>query len=327
MTEPVALLLLPRIRVQNANAVSGPLTWGFPAPTAFTGFVHALQRRFSDELKNGFGGVGIVCHHFDPQVAKLPGRYTRYFHLTRNPLNKKEKPSAIVEEGRAHMEISLVISVLDFKSQKSGEYFAEDVMEAVLGMRLAGGSILPIRQGGRFAAQWLPLANDIEGQIKQFRKFRRRLLPGFALVHREDKLAEHLEEMRQARPEANALDALMDLSRLNIEPNLPNPEKPGEKMWGVQAKSGWLVPIPIGYAGISRLYPPGGVQNSRDSETEFRFVECIYSLGEWVSPHRMTGFYQLLWHYGADPDKGIYRCYNHYSTVPTAADNGEAKGE
>ena len=34
-----AVLVLPRIRVQNANAISSPLTWGFPAVSAFTGLI------------------------------------------------------------------------------------------------------------------------------------------------------------------------------------------------------------------------------------------------------------------------------------------------
>lgn len=31
------LLILPRLRVQNANAISSPLTHGFPSMTAFLG--------------------------------------------------------------------------------------------------------------------------------------------------------------------------------------------------------------------------------------------------------------------------------------------------
>jgi CRISPR-associated protein Csy2 len=62
MNQPTALLLLPRLKVQGANAISGPLSWGFPSPTAFIGFTHALERHFSNELRDGFGGVGIVCH-------------------------------------------------------------------------------------------------------------------------------------------------------------------------------------------------------------------------------------------------------------------------
>ena len=313
MTEPTALLLLPHIQVQSANAISGPLTWGFPSPTAFVGFVHALERRFSDKLQDGFGGVGIVCHSFEPQISKPHGRRTRVFHLTRNPVGKDDKPASFVEEGRTHMEISLVIAVHDFMSQKNGEYFTEDVMQIVQGMRLAGGSILPIRAGKRFDAQWWPLAEDIEGQNEQFQKLRRRLLPGFALVQRNDLLSEQLDEMRQKNPQANSLDALMDISRLNIEPDLPNPEKPGGVIWSVRKKAGWFVPIPIGYAALSPLYDPGEVVNTRDNITPFRFVESLYSLGEWVSPHRMTQLQQLLWYLKTDPETGIYCCINHYS--------------
>ena len=322
MTEPTALLLLPHLRVQNANAVSGPFSWGFPSPTAFTGFVHALQRRFPDELKEGFGGVGIICHHFEPQVYQPPRRRTQVLCLTRNPVDKKGDAAAFVQEGRAHMEISLVIAVHDFMSLNNGKYFAEDVLQTAQGMRLAGGSILPESEGKRFEAQWWPLAEDLESQSEQFRRLRRRLLPGFALVQREDQLAQHLDEMRQQRSQANVLDALMDLSRLNIEPDLPNPEKPDETMWGIRKKPGWLVPIPIGYAALSPLYEPGEVVNARDDTTAFRFVEALYSLGEWVSPHRLTHLQQLLWHHSADRDKRIYLCTNHYSTGLTNASEG-----
>ena len=32
-----ALLLVPHLHVQNANATSSPMTWGFPSITAFLG--------------------------------------------------------------------------------------------------------------------------------------------------------------------------------------------------------------------------------------------------------------------------------------------------
>ena len=139
------------------------------------------------------------------------------------------------------------------------------------------------------------------------------LLPGFALVQREDRLADHLGEMRATNPNANALDALLDLTRLNIEPDQPNPDKPEEKQWGIRRHPGWLVPIPVGYAAISPLYPPGEVLNARDDGTPFRFVESLYSLGEWVSPHRLTSLQQFLWHHHSDIERGLYCCVNHYS--------------
>jgi len=318
-TDFTALLLLPRLQVQNANAISGPLSWGFPSPTAFTGFIHALERKFSDRLKESFGGVGIICHRFEPQVFQPSGsRYQpKVFRLTRNPVGKDGAATAFVEEGRAHLEISLVIAVKDYLTDKHGEYFAEDVLKAAQGMRLAGGSLLPTRDGKRYGAQWWPLAEDLEGQAEVFRKLRRHLLPGFALVQREDLLRERLEKLRtspgaEANPSATALDALLDLSRLNIEPGQPNPDSPNEAEWRIRKHLGWLVPLPIGYAGLSPLYAPGEVENARDGITPFRFVESLYSLGEWVGPHRLENLQQLLWHTEADVESGIYRCINRY---------------
>jgi len=331
MTDAKALILLPRLQVQNANAISGPLTWGFPSPTAFAGFVHALQRRLADELTQGFGGVGIVCHNFDPQVTRPAGKYTHVFNLSRNPLcidsdRKKikknggiESPS-FVEEGRAHMEVSLLITLHDSLLSDVQDYFAQQVMEVAHSLRLAGGTILPQRSGKRYEAELIPLAHSQIERDEAFRKLRRRLLPGFALVQREDRLTEHLQSLRETQADANALDALLDLSRLNYEPDMPNPEKPDDpeaKQWGIRKHAGWLVPVPVGYAAISPLYPAGEVRNARDNETPFAFVENLYSLGEWVSPHRITSLQQLLWQQEADVEKGLYLCRNRYAELIT----------
>jgi len=324
LIEGGGLLLLPRLQVQNANAISGPLTWGFPAPTAFTGFVHALERRLqgrardeASHLEHGLGGVGIVCHRCDAQVSQPAGRRTQVFSLTRNPLfagwkRFENKPAAIVEEGRIHLEISLVIVVKDVLGQVEGDCWAQAAHEIVQGMRLAGGSVLPVRQGERYQASWWMLPDNRVDQEKVFHKLRRRLLPGFALVQRDDLLAARLAELRAAAATASALDAFLDLSRLTIEPAGINPERPDEVVWRARSKPGWLVPLAIGYAGLSDLYSPGVVANSRDQETPFRFVESLYSVGEWVSPHRLEQISQLLWQTEEDLTQGIYRCCNRY---------------
>ncbi|PUZ78445.1 type I-F CRISPR-associated protein Csy2, partial [Acinetobacter baumannii] len=38
-------LLIPHLKLHNANAMSSPYTIGFPAMTAWLGAVHALQRK------------------------------------------------------------------------------------------------------------------------------------------------------------------------------------------------------------------------------------------------------------------------------------------
>jgi CRISPR-associated protein Csy2 len=49
-----------------------------------------------------------------------------------------------------------------------------------------------------------------------------------------------------------------------------------------------------------------------------RFVESVYSMGEWISPHRLDSVDALLWHAETDDAKNLYRCRNHYSPPSTA---------
>ena len=321
--KPDGLLVLPHLRVQNANAISSPLTWGFPSPTAFLGFAHALQRRLSNEYGQIFGGVGIVCHGFEAQTFKPNRRQHLVFTQSRNPVYLKRDagkfisegtPPAIVEEGHAHLEISLVIAVRGgFDEELEEQLFADAAYEIALGMRLAGGSILPPNGPRRPKPQWMPWPNVVADQRKAFAKLRRRLLPGFALVHRPDLLQERLGKLQGEGSSANVLDALLDITRLNHTPALPTHEGQEKVEWQLERRPGWLVPLPIGYAGISPLYAPGEVASARDSTEPFRFVESLYSLGQWIGPHRLSQLEQLLWHSAADPQAGLYRCVNRYA--------------
>jgi len=319
-----AVVLLPRLRIQNANAISSPITWGFPAPSAFTGFVHALQLRLNVlGYTLCLGGVGIVCHEFDPQVFAPPGRRTKVFRLTRNPIDKDGTTAAIVEEGRCHLEVSLLITVAGSDcpvNEAECDALAAEMLSITQGMRIAGGSILPHPRPDRYPARWLPWdRSDHEASIKAFRKLRWRLLPGFALVSRENLLAQHLDDMQKQAPNSNALDALLDLCRLNIEPETETDATGNSKVeWKVRRPyRGWLVPLPVGYAAISALYAPGEVRNTRDPNVPFHFVESVISLGEWVSPHRVAGLEQLLWHHHAQEEEGLYRLRNFYSPTPS----------
>ena len=341
-----AVLLLPRLRVQNANAISSPLTWGFPPPSAFTGFAHALQRRLNSQgLDLRFGGVGIACHQFEPQTFQPPGRYTQVFNLTRNPLDKDGNTQAIVEEGRTHMEVSLLITVSGDDCPLNDEQckaLAAKVLHQAEGMRLAGGSILHNPRRGKHPAQWIDWPTNREGQTSAFAQLRRHLAPGFVLVSRAQLLADHVSALQKERADSTALDALLDLCALHYTPptlttadaeidtgegdesadvqavNLPTV---ASKDWTVsRRKPGWLVPLPVGYAAISQLYAPGEVKNARDNDTPFRFVESVLSLGEWVGPHRIKNLHDLLWRHHAQPEAGLYVTHNGAAvTSPTPA--------
>jgi len=324
------LLILPHLKVQGANAISSPLTWGFPSPTAFVGFVHALERRLSGCFGKSFGGVGIVCHGFDAQVSKPNRRQHFIFTQSRNPVYLQRDapkfisagtPAAIVEEGRAHLEVSLVVPVLGgFDEKQEEDQFAVEAYDCALSMRIAGGSVLPPSGLRQPKPQWVPWPAVATEQRKAFVRLRRQLLPGFALVHRPDLLAERLVKLRVQDIDANALDALLDITRRNYAPVQPEAEDNSASTsdsveWQAERRPGWLVPLPIGYAGISKLYSPGEVSGARDDATPFRFVESLYSLGQWVSPHRLTELGQIIWNDSTDSDAGLYRCVNRYAEL------------
>jgi CRISPR-associated protein Csy2 len=310
---PQGLLLLPRLYVQNANAISSPLTWGFPAPTAFTGFVHAFGRRVASEFDLQLDGVGIICHRFEPQVFQPAGRRTRVFSLSRNPVDKDGKTAAIVEEGRAHFEVSLLIGVSGselFEGKDVLVEISERMFSIAAGLRLAGGSILPNPNGRHYSPRLQLWPEDPADARTQSRKLRRQLLPGFALIERQDLLAAQ---------GVNPLEALLDVSRLNFEPEAPDAQTPQSANWNLRRKPGWLVPVPLGYAAVSPLYAAGEVANARDNETPFCFAESLLGLGEWLSPHRVDNLLDLFWYHRADPASGLYRCSNDFSPLETHA--------
>ena len=315
MSEVKNLLVLPRLRVQNANAISSPMTWGFPAMSAFVGLMHALERKLVEaSIPVSLDRVGVICHDFEAQATE--GGYIRGFHLTRNPVDKTGGTAAIVEEGRIHLDITLIFSIDTGAAESEHEVIAHQISEIVSGMRIAGGSVIPNRAvpSHKQRPQWVMLDDDEERRQTQFARLKRRWLPGFALTLRDDYLTEHLQTLQQQHPDASLLDAWLDLSRLNHVCTLENEGEPNEKpVWQAQRPyRGWLVPIPVGYGAISDLFQPGEVANARDTKTPFRFVESLYSMGEWVSPHRMKQPEDLLWYVDNDEEAGLYRLNNDY---------------
>lgn len=325
-----ALLIVPRLRVQNANTISSPLTWGFPAITAFTGLMTALERRLGSDAGIKLFGVGVICHHFEPQVTR--GGFVRSLHLTRNPVLQDGSTAAIVEEGRAHLDITLVFDA-ELTSLHIGDAertaLAVRLASLLAGMRVAGGSVMPPLTGALRHTKPPELRlvpDDDEARREQFSRLKRRWLPGFALVSRDDLLHRRLTEMRQQSPEANALDAWLSLACMTHRAERrgapdDNGLPVGEGVqWQTEPRPGWIVPLPVGYAALSELHQAGSVAGARDPRVPFRFVESVYSVGQWISPHRLERAEQLFWYVAHEQGSTLYRCVNEFiENRPVAA--------
>ena len=336
---PNAILVLPHLRVQNANAISSPLTHGFPAITSFVGLMWALERKLVEAgVPLHLHAVGVICHHHQEQVTK---GYVRTFNLTRNPVSKNGSTAAIVEEGRIHLDVTLVFAVSERRAAgdlpvlvsdgaATMQQWANKAGEVLAGMRVAGGSVLPTRPvRGRRVRPWMAvLSEKSQEQDRQFRQWRRQWLPGFALVGRDDLLTNRLNHLRKRQPDATLLDAWLHAARFNRE---PLPPEAGKKVRWVDPLrglgSGWTVPMPVGYASLSERHAAGSVRNARDVSVPLRFVESIYSFSEWIGPHRLTHLDQLLWRAEVDEARGVYRCRNDYKPASALAEIPEAEAD
>lgn len=308
------LLVLPRLRVQNANAISSPLTHGFPSMTAFLGLMWALERKASQAgLEHlAFSAVGVVCHDWQEQSTD---GYVKAFRLTRNPVDKDGSTAAIVEEGRIHLDLSLVLAVYaDEWDRTRHAADAQVVAELLARMRIAGGTVVPRSQVSN-----KPWVADIRGDraADEFRRLCVRLLPGSALVARDELIDQRLADLRIEHPQATRLDAWLSLSRTDWHYDERADGGKGRWVSSRRKGDGWIVPIPVGYGALSELHRAGSVRHARDSRTPFRFVESLYSIGEWIGTHRLRTPEDLLWWADSRPNEGLYRCRNGYrATAP-----------
>lgn len=323
MHEIPYFLEIPRVRVQNANAISSPHTWGFPAISAFIGLMHALERRLhAKAIVLNLDGVGVICHRAQPQVSRKG--YIHGFHLTRNPLDKAGQTAAIVEEGRIHLDITLVFAA---SGQAAVEHFdgnGPDIEEAIFNvlptLRVAGGTIQPpvLERGQLPRPHLFPVAEGEEEQIMQGRRLLRRWLPGFVLLGRDDLLHDHFAELQADAARTDLLETWLDLARFNWAPHrdCPADDDSGKVRWERRGPSrGWVVPIPVGYGVLGPLHEAGTVEGARDERTPLRFVETLYSIGEWKSPHRLTSPAELLWYVDNQETEGLYRVRNNYTRI------------
>ena len=49
-------------------------------------------------------------------------------------------------------------------------------------------------------------------------------------------------------------------------------------------------------------------------------MESLYSIGRWVSPHRLDAWQQLLWYRDLDSDNGAYLARNDYQPIQISSD-------
>lgn len=298
------MLLIPHLRIHNANALSSPFTIGFPAITAWLGATHALQRKLNERsIAVTFPATGVVSHQMDLKTYRGSNDFVSSIVGTGNPLepkSEKGKPEgnavrpSFIEEARCHLEVSLLIE-LQGVSQTQDEEIKEQVSHLLNSkMKIAGGDIQTFSPPSIFVIE--------DGNEEDLRRLTRKIMPGYVLIERRDLM---VEAMQQGQ---DAMDALIDYVAIHHRCEQTDN---GDVLWKSRRKTqtdkppGWIIPIATGFHGISEL---GQANNQRDPETPHRFAESLVTLGEFKMPHRFESMADMLWCYQVDSTNNLYQC-------------------
>lgn len=292
------ILILPHLKIHNANALSSPFTIGFPAMTAWLGFVHALERKLNQAGLSDLmlHSAAVVSHRCDVQTHKGEGDYVYSIIGTGNPLEPKadkDKPDgnavrpSFIEEARCHLDVSLVIEWSGNEDQVHQQEFTQQLQAAISMMKVAGGDVLSV---GEPSIKSVITEADLSQLLRQ-------LMPGYVLIERRDLM---IDAMKQG---ADAIDSL--LGYLTVHHRCEQLEDQSV-VWHSQRKtSGWIVPIATGFQGIS---PLGEAKNQRDPSVPHRFAESVVTLGEFVMVHKIKHLDNMLWQYAPDLENHLYLC-------------------
>ena len=286
------ILLISNIKIHNANAISSPYTIGFPAITAWLGFMHALERRLKgSQFKDiQFTGLIVSCLDINLHTFKGKGDYISSIIGTSNPLDKTGSRPSFIEEARCDLEVTLAIEcklgVIDYSE------FTNFIDSQLHLMRIASGDINAFKP-----SQHKEVVNDKPRQLTKY------LMPGFCLVSRQDL-------MRKSMQQGNdAIDALLDYLKTTTDVEVD--EQHGvTKSKTYRKEQGWLIPIAVGYQGISEI---GQIKNARDENTPHRFAENVVTLGEFKMPYHFDTIDEMIWRYQKYQGDDLYLCQNNYT--------------
>jgi CRISPR-associated protein Csy2 len=282
-------LAIKHAKVTQANAFSSPYTAGFPAVTSFLGFSENLSRRLNATSLSdaAFSATAVISHGFDLKTVQK-GWYLAPT-ASANPPGKDGQRPSFIPEVHCDMDVSLILQMEKGSSLLNIDHdplLKEQVLRLLLSTRLASGiieevdDIVPFVADAQEPDTWKPLLMN--------------LMPGFALLDRHSLIREEVQKGK------DAMDALLDYCSIpgDFDSEVQNPRLP--------EKSGWIVPIAVGYQGISELSLQAA--NTRDPKTPHRFAEAVVSLGEFKMIHRIKDFSEIFWTSKYKEESGLYLC-------------------
>ena len=288
------VVILPNVRIQNANALSSPITIGLPSMTAWLGAMHALQRKLnqSDYQSIKFSKLGLVSHEFELQTIKLNEYSDSSIIVTGNPLDRDGNRPAFVDEARCHLEVSLAFAVEGVNQFEDLDILESKILNILQTIKIASGDIVSCNRPKFY------IIDDIDSHKYLLRS----LMPGYALVERRELVSELMENG------GDSLDAVLECISVKSRSEVNDQ---GHVLWtSSRSHPGWIIPISVGYQGLTSLANPGDTVNQRHCDYPHKFAESVVTVGEFVMPYRFNRVDDILWSYHYVSDSDLYVCRN-----------------
>lgn len=291
---------MSHLMIERANALSSPYSIGFPAITSWLGFVHALQlkinqrKSFKDVL---FSKTGVVVHElvvnryrdkpysrYSLFLSKLPG--------LKNGVGAKVPP--ICEEAKCDIDATVLIEVDNLAPSEFDELI-ELAKKLIMKMKVVSGDMTSV--------DTIQIRNIIDDKdIKCLAGF---LMPGFFIKDRTD-----LMDVSKSRG-LDAIDGILEYCSINKIKNIET-NKDGKESISYQFtrkyQDGWLVPIAVGFHGISK---PDKLNNQRNELYQHRFAESVVSIGEFVMTYRLSSINEIMWEHKYVESDDMYLCVQY----------------
>lgn len=265
------IIVIPHIKVQNANLqTSGFILGGAPLMAAAM-FCHNLARLLKTQ------DLGFILVHHDRQDlgGSAYGRFTPAQRRGAVFIGKKDYSSknkyalSLQPTASCHLEISLII---DFKRVQDMKKLTDIVQRS----RFAGGQIIGVHE--------LAECESTEAALALIRN-------GFVVQDRKD-LLQHYQQQFQV----NRLQALAQL--LSHKPDADIPDIPAQKL-------SWLAATTLGYALLESptIARTGIRQADQQQSTAHAYAEPLVGLIQYQSLHQVqqvedsTALEALYWHY------------------------------
>lgn len=316
MPDNTLFIIMPHRYVDMANAEPGALLYGFPALSALFGLGDALQRTLAALPINAtVDGCGIVSHGYDERMSgngfDQRAIVSRRGLQSRGHANKVKKSGAIsgasIDEAAViGVEVSLIFKLtvgVDVTEEENSIALASVVHAFFRTATFAGGRLTNKEKN---STVWMINGNSTDCLHE--------LLPGFALVGRNDLMKTHLDKVRDTKPNADALDAVLDAIGVRWSCTV---DEAGQPHWehNKPKGTGWIVPISIGYRPIGPLCKAGTVKGARSAVVPVQQVEPVYSLGEWISLHRTRTLDDIVWTKDHIKSQGNYIFSSNYQPI------------